>query len=134
MGKEQKRADYEVGYGKPPISTRFKRGKSGNPAGRPKGASSVSAIVQKHLAEKLDVIENGRPRRMSKLEVVIKTVLAKAAKGDVRATEMLIKLCQKAEGDAASRPQVQELTEGDDSIIDRYLALRREGSSHGKPQ
>lgn len=31
---------YEVGYGKPPKSTRFKKGQSGNPGGRPRGASS----------------------------------------------------------------------------------------------
>nr|WP_306262013.1 DUF5681 domain-containing protein [Pararhizobium sp. IMCC21322] len=31
-------ADYEVGYAKPPQSSRFKPGMSGNPKGRPKGA------------------------------------------------------------------------------------------------
>lgn len=32
----KKKPDYDVGYGKPPKSTRFKKGKSGNPRGRPK--------------------------------------------------------------------------------------------------
>jgi len=126
MSKEcTKKADYEVGYGKPPKNTRFKSGESGNPAGRPRGALSVGTIVQKYSAEKLDVLENGRPRRMSKLEIVIKTLLAKAAKGDVRATEVLIKLCQRAEGEEADRPRFLELTNEDDSIIERYVALRR---------
>jgi predicted P-loop ATPase len=30
--------DYEVGYGKPPVATRFEPGRSGNPGGRPRGA------------------------------------------------------------------------------------------------
>ena len=38
MSKDDKDADYEVGYGKPPETTRFKKGQSGNPKGRPAGA------------------------------------------------------------------------------------------------
>ena len=32
------KTNYEVGYGKPPEASKFKKGKSGNPKGRPKGA------------------------------------------------------------------------------------------------
>jgi Family of unknown function (DUF5681) len=31
--------DYEVGYKRPPIATRFKKGQSGNPSGKPKKIS-----------------------------------------------------------------------------------------------
>ena len=34
--------DYEVGYKKPPIHTRFKPGVSGNPKGRPKGTKNLA--------------------------------------------------------------------------------------------
>jgi len=30
-------SEYKIGYGKPPKSSQFKRGKSGNPKGRPRG-------------------------------------------------------------------------------------------------
>jgi hypothetical protein len=33
--------DYEVGYSKPPQHTRFVKGQSGNPRGRPSGAKSM---------------------------------------------------------------------------------------------
>ena len=38
-----KKGDCEVGYGKPPRETRFVKGRSGNPRGRPPGAKSFSA-------------------------------------------------------------------------------------------
>jgi hypothetical protein len=33
------KSDYEVGYKRPPIATRFKKGQSGNPSGKPKKIS-----------------------------------------------------------------------------------------------
>ena len=31
-----KKKDYEVGYGRPPKKSQFRKGQSGNPSGRPK--------------------------------------------------------------------------------------------------
>jgi hypothetical protein len=33
--------DYEVGYKRPPRNTRFCKGQTGNPHGRPKGARNI---------------------------------------------------------------------------------------------
>jgi hypothetical protein len=35
---DKKQGNYEVGYGKPPRSRRFSKGRSGNPKGRPRGS------------------------------------------------------------------------------------------------
>lgn len=40
---------YEVGYGKPPISGRWKPGQSGNPSGRPKNPSCFDDTFMKEL-------------------------------------------------------------------------------------
>jgi len=52
---ERPPADYEVGYRKPPAKTRFKPGVSGNPHGRPKGASNFSTILDQELGIKRSV-------------------------------------------------------------------------------
>ena len=43
--------DYEIGYGRPPKSRQFKKGRSGNPKGRPKGSLNLKTIVRRELAE-----------------------------------------------------------------------------------
>ena len=49
---EEADATYDVGYGKPPVNTRFRKGQSGNPHGRPRGARSASTILNAALKSK----------------------------------------------------------------------------------
>lgn len=110
-----------VGYGNPPRRTRFKTGKSGNPRGRPKGARGLGAELQAELGERMPVTINNRTRRFSKRQIILKTLVAKALKGDIRATEKLIELVIRAEGFvdvSATRP---ELSENDKRLIDLLL-------------
>lgn len=48
-----KSKDYKVGYGKPPEESRFKKGVSGNPHGRPKNFDELRMLVKSIAAEKL---------------------------------------------------------------------------------
>lgn len=84
--------DYEVGYGKPPVATRFKKGQSGNPRGRPVGTRNLKTDLTEELAERIVVRENDQPRRVSKQRALIKTLTAKALKGDTRAANVLLNL------------------------------------------
>jgi hypothetical protein len=74
-----------VGYRKPPRNTRFKPGKSSNPKGRLKGAKSFATVIAQELDDRVSVTENGRRKKISKRQVIIKRVVNKAAEGDLKA-------------------------------------------------
>lgn len=83
-------SDDAVGYGRPPKATRFRKGHSGNPKGRPKGARGVTASLRRELETKVTVRENGRETRISKAEALAKRFVEKALKGDTAAIRMLL--------------------------------------------
>jgi hypothetical protein len=90
-------ADYAVGYGRPPVAARFLLGRSGNPRGRPQGARNLATIVAAALAERVTVNQNGRRRRITKLEAAVKQMVNRAAAGDIRVTQLLLALVQTYE-------------------------------------
>ena len=77
--------DYEVGYGKPPKHTRFKKGKSGNPGGRPKGTKNFKTDFEEELRSPIRVREGGKAVVMSKQRAMVKGLTAKALQGDLKA-------------------------------------------------
>lgn len=80
--------DYEVGYGKPPVATRFKPGQSGNPAGRRKGSLNINSILKKAMNEVVLVTERGKTKRLTKMEVAVAQLMNKAASGDIGAFKL----------------------------------------------
>ena len=91
------RNDYEVGYGRPPLHSRFKPGQSGNPSGRTRGSKNLATIIRKAVNERVIVSENGRRRSISKLEAAVKQVVNKAASGDQKFNPLLLTLVQLVE-------------------------------------
>lgn len=64
--------DEFIGYKKPPSKSRFRKGMSGNPRGRPKGSKNLATLMKRALSEKVAVHENGRRRMISKAELISK--------------------------------------------------------------
>lgn len=87
-------SDYEVGYGKPPGHSRFKPGQSGNPRGKPKGAKSIKSLLGKEGRQRVRITENGKTVSITKLELAVKRLYERCAKGDLRAITELTRLLQ----------------------------------------
>jgi len=82
----------EVGYCKPPTSTQFKPGRSGNSAGRPKGSRNFKTELRATLQTPVNINRNGRVRKFSTQRASLLVLREKALNGDQRAIEHLIGL------------------------------------------
>jgi hypothetical protein len=123
--------DDGVGYGKPPQSTRFRKGHSGNPKGRPKGRKTLAALLMQALTETVFINENGRRRKVSKLEVMTKQLANKAATADLGAMKLLFGMIQLLDDrDAPAATNAIELSEADHDVI-RELVSRLRNSTKG---
>jgi len=92
-----KKSDYKVGYKKPPLHARFKKGQSGNPRGRPKGSKNFSTLLAEALNERVVITEDGRRRRISKGELGVRQLANKFAMAEAQATKMLLGLMLERE-------------------------------------
>jgi len=114
------------GYGHPPKHAQFKKGRSGNPRGRPKGSKNFKTLVADLLAQKIPVTERGRRRSLPAVEVLLKQTLASALKGDAKSTQLILQLMTKHGDDVAAEVTTPNVVE-DSAVLRRVLArLSRE--------
>jgi Family of unknown function (DUF5681) len=101
MGKCGKRppgGDYEVGYGRPPKHTQFKKGQSGNPKGRPKKEGraitlrQVRADILSAMEREVTITRDGKQETVTIFQAGMDQLMVKAAKGDMRALRLVIAL------------------------------------------
>lgn len=86
---------YEVGYAKPPKASRFQPGKSGNPNGRPRKAKSINALLEQALSSPVTITEHGKQMTVEQRTVLIKALVARAIKGDMRANTIVLHLMEQ---------------------------------------
>jgi Family of unknown function (DUF5681) len=100
----KRRRYYEVGYGRPPVNTRFKAGQSGNPKGKPKGRKKMGALLQDVLNERIPIREGDKIRKVSRAEAAIRALMQKVLRADAKAFATLIALIQHS-GEFERDPQ-----------------------------
>ena len=121
---ENKR-DYEVGRGKPPVHSRFKKGQSGNPRGpRPK---NLPALLIEALNEKVVVTIDGERREITKREAVAAQPVNESTRANLRATKMLTDMLKDAEKKAGmTPPEPAPFTAADEEVMATFIARLRQ--------
>lgn len=135
---------YEVGYGKPPKRSQFKKGQSGNPRGRPKGSRNITTLLEEALFRKVSIKDERGARKITFAEALMQKVTVDALKGDPRALAKVIDLMkfydarnQAPSDDVAGSSDTAsfKLTDGDIEVM-RYIAreLAVAGDNVGEDQ
>lgn len=82
----------KVGFKSPPLETRFQKGQSGNPKGRPVKHKNASTLLADELQKKIVVRENGREKEITKLEALVTSLVNDAIHGKNNGRALLLKL------------------------------------------
>ncbi len=120
--------DYNVGYGKPPRHSQFKKGRSGNPKGRPKGSKNFDTIVLEAMQKRVKVRTASGVRTMSSAEALMMKSMEAATKGDRRMIEKLFAWYAQALptpvlANREIADQDEPLSHGDHAILDAYREM-----------
>jgi Family of unknown function (DUF5681) len=134
---------YDVGYGKPPNKHQFKKGKSGNPSGRPKRfwgkpPLDFQDILIASLKSPMTIIEGGKKKKLPTLEVFSKSLLQRAIKGDKTATKYVVDFIQKQpkypfEGDAVAYVVTKKQAEAQAKALEKLRELAKLYNEPGEP-
>ena len=113
------------GYKNAPDHSRFKKGHSGNPKGRPKGAKGIKTLLAKELKRSITINQDGKTKRIPRSEALAKALVNDALHGRDRPRETVLRYADTIEQDSQQR-EAKQLAADDQAILERYFERRFE--------
>ena len=103
-------AAYEVGYGRPPKETRWKKGQSGNAGPKKRRPASVATveIIDRLFGQPVEIVENGVARKVSTLEAILMRLWAAEMSGSKRAGRVRLQFLELVPKDDKKREIIIE--------------------------
>ncbi len=124
------RCNYTVGYRRPPTSSQFQPGQSGNPNGRPKGARNASSNARDALERTINVKVKGAWRKTTVRKAAYRRLAEKAVAGDVKALDYLLSLESKERSADLDDADSERSTAKDLEILQDFFDRRRVSLPH----
>ena len=99
--------DYEIGRGRPPKATQWKKGKSANPGGRSSPRSiGILEMIDRLLLAPVKITRGGEPKWVTTLEAVLEQLWSKGIAGDRRARAVYLRCRELAPQAADGKVQI----------------------------
>ena len=113
------------GYKNPPKEHQFKKGKSGNPKGRPRKKKQPSsdpgldliASVHRELSKTISVQENGQHRKITKLDAFSAQLVAQSVNGKPSQQKMLLSLLTLHKHEETEQQTLEQLQSYDEDLL-----------------
>ena len=113
------------GYKNPPVEHQFKKGKSGNPKGRPRKKKQSSfdpgldliASVHRELGKTISVQENGQHSKITKLDAFSAQLVAQSVNGKPSQQKMLLSLLTLHKHEETEQRTLEQLQSYDEDLL-----------------
>ena len=100
--------DSSVGYKRPPVHSRFQKGQSGNPRGRPKKVPDFMEDAAQIFGGAVTGQAKGKPITLPMVQAMFRTLCRQALKGDNQALRRVIELMLTLEPVARDKAREKE--------------------------
>jgi hypothetical protein len=125
--------DYDVGYGKPPLHSRFKPGVCPNAKGRGKGVKNFQTEINEELRAKITINENGRRKKITKRRAIAKQIVNKSTMGDLKAIPVLLNETRDKDADGKGLQAILDTADDETVMANLIQRLREQVQSPGGP-
>ena len=126
-----------VGYGRPPVHTRFKPGRSGNPKGRPHNSRNLRTIIQDALTTRIVLRQGQGKRSISKLEGIVLRQIEGALKGNEKQALATLKMAAQVgllDGPESEIEAAASLSASEKEMMEELLSSKGIRKPKSKPR